>query len=189
MVLVAPTGLAKAVEPMVPYSPYSDNTHTSSDTRTDRDLLANLGNYRPGITENRYGNEGNVTEAMLKASVIESNILSSAASSSIASFFEEYFGSTPPSNNDITPIDTMAGKNPFSTSMLFETLSMLTTLTTYPNKNLIDVDLSSILRLRNRRIGIGVGGQLPSGLRIPIGGLQDNSLNPISYFFTFTIRF
>lgn len=183
MVLFFSRGAAKAVEPVAPFFPSSDKPYTTADTRTDKDLFAHLGNFRPGIITN--DNEGDHTEARLKGSVIESKILS-PASSSIASFFEEYFGTTTPSNNDVTPIDTTPDISPFSTSMLFETLSISTT---YSNNNVIDIDLSHILGFDNRKIGIGVGGQIPSGLQIPIGGLPDNSLNPISYFFTFTIRF
>jgi hypothetical protein len=156
LVLLVLTGEAKAVEPAIPYSPSSDNPPTT-DTRTDKDLLAHLGIFRPVTMTNGNGTEGDNTEAWLKSSVLKSEIPSHAASSSIASLFGEYFGSTPPSNNDITPIDTMADNNPFSTSMLFETLSILTTLTTYPNDNLIDADLSSILGLGNSRINVGLG--------------------------------
>jgi hypothetical protein len=186
MFLFAPTGLAKAVEPAVPYSPSSDNLHTTTDTRTDKYLLAHLTNFRVGTIANGNGNERNSTEVSLKRDVIKSKISSPAASSSIASLFEEYFGTTTLSNNDITPIDTTPNISPFSISILFETLSISTT---YSNNNVIDIDLSHILGLDSRRIGIGVGGQLPSGLQIPIGALHDNSLNPISYFFTLTIRF
>lgn len=183
MVLLVSTGLAKAVEPVAPYSPSSDYP-SITDTRTGKGLLAHLGNFRPGIIAN--GNEEDYTETRLKGSVIEREISPDAASSSIASFFEEYFGTTTPSNNDVTPIDTTPDISPFSTSILFETLSISTT---YSNNNVIDIDLTHILGFDNRRIGIGVGGQIPSGLQIPIGGLPDNSLNPISYFFTFRIRF
>ncbi len=181
IVLLVLTGEAKAVEPIALYSLSSDNSSTT-DTRTDKDLLAHLGNYRAGMITNGNGNEEDNTEARLKQIVIENKIPSHA--SSISSFFEEYFGSTPPSNNN-----PMADDNPFSSSMLFETLSILPTLTTYPNNNLMDIDFSHILGLDKKGISVGLGGQLPSGLQIPIGRLQDNSLNPNSYFFTFTIRF
>ncbi|MGE5446572.1 MAG: hypothetical protein ACM3SR_18560 [Ignavibacteriales bacterium] len=102
IVLLVLTGEVKAVEPLAPYSPSSDNPSTT-DTRTDKDPFAHLGNYRPGIITNGNGNEGDDTEARLKDSVIESKIPYHAASSSIASLFEEYFGSTASSNEDIIP--------------------------------------------------------------------------------------
>jgi hypothetical protein len=188
VVLLVVTGEARAVEPIAPYSSSSDNPSTT-DTRTDKYLLAHLGNFRPVTIANGDGTEGGNIEAWLKSRVLESEIPSHTASSSIASFYEDYFGSTPPSNNDITSIGPMAGNNPFSTPMLFETLSVLTTLTTFPHNHLIDVDLSGILGFGNSRISVGLRGQLPSVLQIPTVGLQDNSLIPISYFSTFTIRF
>jgi hypothetical protein len=185
VVFLVPTGLAKAVEHVAPYSSFSDTPFTS-DIRTDKDLLAHLVNYRPGIITNSNGNEGNDTEARLKGNVMQSNISSPAVSSSIASLFDKYFGSTAPSDNNTGSDDPVPNISPFSTSTLFETLSILTT---YSNNNVIMFDLTHILGFDPSRIGIGIGGQLPSGLQIPLGAMLDNSLNPISYFFTFTIRF
>ncbi len=185
MVLLVSTVAAKAVEPVASYSPSSDNP-SITDTSTGKDLVAHLGNFRPGIIANGNGNEEDYTYTRLKGSVIASKISPDAASSSIASFFEEYFGTTTPSNNDVTPIDTTPDISPFSTSIFFETLSITNT---YSRNNVIDIDLGHILGLDSRGISVGLGGQLPSGLEIPTGRLQDNSLNPNSYFFTFTIRF
>ncbi len=171
--------MAKAVEPVASNFP-------SSGSPSNKDLLAHLSNYGPEIITNGNGNEEDGTEAMLKDSVGESKIPYHAASSSIASLFEEYFGGITPPNNDVPPIDTTPDISPFSTSIFFETLSITNT---YSRNNVMDIDLSHILGLDNKRISVGVGGQLPSGLQIPMGRLQDNSLNPNSYFLTFTIRF
>jgi hypothetical protein len=185
MVLLAPTESAKAVEPVVSYSPPSDNPSTT-DNRTDKDLLAHLGNYRPEIITNANGNEGDDTKAKLKSSVIGTKIPSSGASSSIESFFGEYFGGTDSSNNDVPLIDITPDISPFSASTFFETLSITNT---YSRNNVMNIDFSHVLGLDKKGINVGLGGQLPSGLQIPMGRLQDNSLNPNSYFFTFTIRF
>ena len=188
IVLLVLKGEARAVEveTIAPYSPSSDNPSTT-DNRTDKDLLAHLGSYRPEVITNGNVNEGDDTKARLKDGVIETKIPSSSgASSSIESFFGEYFGGATSSNNDVPPIDTTPDISPFSTSIFFETLSITNA---YSRNNVIDIDLSHILGLDKKGISVGLGGQLPSGLEIPMGRLQDNSLNPNSYFFTLTIRF
>lgn len=179
--------MAKAAESVAPYRSSSD-TATTKNTRRDKDVLASIGNLTPLTMASGNVTEEDNTEARLKHSVIRSEV-PSPASSSIATFFEEYFGSTPPSNNDFTSNNTMADDNPFSTSMLFETASILPALTKYSNDNLIDIDLSRILGLGNRRISVELGGQLPSGLEIPMGRLEEESLNPVGFFLAFTIRF
>ena len=186
MVLLVPTESAKAVGPAVPYSPPSDNLYTPTDTRTDKDLFAHLGNYRLEIITNGNRNEGDDTKAKLKSSVIKTKIPSSGALSPIESFFVEYFGGTDSSNNDVPLIDMAPDISPFSASTLFETLSITNT---YSRNNVMDIDFSHILGLDSRGISVGLGGQFPSDLEIPMGRLKDNSLNPNSYFFTFTIRF
>ena len=183
MVLPIPTGEVKAVEPAAPYFSSLENLYA---TRTDKDILTHQTNFGVGINANDYGNEMDYTKTRLKGSVIGSKIPSPAASSSIASLFEEYFGSTTPSNSDTMVSNPVPNISPFSTSTLFETLSISTT---YSNNNAITADLTSILGLDSRRVGVGVGGQLPSDLQIPMGTVLDNSLNPISYFVTLTIRF
>jgi hypothetical protein len=179
--------VAKAAESVVPYLSSSDNT-TTENTRRDKDLLASIGSLAHTIMTGGNVTEEDNTEARLKHSVIRTEV-PSPASSSIAAFFEEYVGSTPPSNNNITSNNTMADDNPFSTSMLFETASILPKLTTYSNDNLIDIDLSRILGLGNERISVELGGQLPSGLELPMGRLEEESLNPVGFFLAFTIRF
>ena len=185
--LLVLTGEAKAAESVAPYLSSSDNT-TTENTRMDKDLLASIGKLAHTTMTGGNVTEEDDTEARLKHSVIRSEV-ASPESSSIAAFFEEYFGSTPPSNNDIRSNNNMAHDNPFSTSMLFETTSILSTLTTYSNDNLIDIDLSRILGLGNGRISVEFGGQLPSGLEIPMGRLVEESLNPFGFFLAFTFRF
>lgn len=77
------------------------------------------------------------------------------------------------------------GDSPLSTHSLFEALSISGT---YPDNDVIEIELPPVL-LGDKRIIIGAGWLLPSGIQIPLGAVTDNSEDESAYYLTVILRF
>ncbi len=78
------------------------------------------------------------------------------------------------------------GDSPLSTHSLFEALSISGT---YPDNDVIEIELPTILRLGDKRITVGAGWLLPSGIQIPLGAEKDSSADESAYYLSLIIRF
>jgi hypothetical protein len=78
------------------------------------------------------------------------------------------------------------GNSPFSTRSTFESFSISGT---YPDSDIIEVELPPILRLGDKRIIVGAGWMMPSGLQIPLGTLTDGNIDDGAYYLSLVLRF
>lgn len=78
------------------------------------------------------------------------------------------------------------GNSPFSTRSTFESFSISGT---YPDSDIIEVELPPILRLGDKRIIVGAGWMMPSGLQIPLGTLTDGNIDDGAYYLSLILRF
>lgn len=78
------------------------------------------------------------------------------------------------------------GDSPLSTHSMFAALSILGT---YPDSGVIEIELPPVFRLGDKKITVGVGWLLPSGLELPIGGTIDDSADEGAYFLSVILRF
>jgi hypothetical protein len=65
----------------------------------------------------------------------------------------------------------------------------LSILGTYPDSGVIEIELPPVFRLGDKKITVGAGWLLPSGLELPIGGTIDDSADEGAYFLCVILRF
>ncbi|HVY54396.1 MAG TPA: hypothetical protein VHC46_01420 [Thermodesulfobacteriota bacterium] len=104
----------------------------------------------------------------------------------VSSYFGELFAGDSPEGDSGAEDMRHAGDSPFSTHTLFEAVSISGT---YPDSDVLELELPTLFRVGPSRITAGAGWLMPSGLEVPLGPETDRTLDESAYFLNVILRF